>query len=46
VDLDEALEAFVAGDLHNGVAAVGILSAYAARSSGFAGLRPVESADD
>ncbi len=34
VGLDEALKAFLAGDLHNGVAAVGILSAYAARSSG------------
>jgi 8-oxo-dGTP pyrophosphatase MutT (NUDIX family) len=46
VDLDGALEAFIAGDLHNGVAAVGILSAYAARSSGFAGLRPADTADD
>jgi ADP-ribose pyrophosphatase len=46
VDLDEALGAFTAGDLHNGVAAVGILSAYAARSSGFAGLRPADAADD
>jgi ADP-ribose pyrophosphatase len=40
VTLDDALRAFIAGDLHNGVAAVGILSAYAARVSGFAGLRP------
>ena len=39
VALDGALAAFMAGDLHNGVAAVGILSAYAARVSGFAGLR-------
>lgn len=46
VDLDEALGAFIAGDLHNGVAAVGILSAYAARSSGFAGLRPAGAAVD
>lgn len=44
VGLDEALQAFLAGDLHNGVAAVGILSAYAARSSGFAGLRPAHAA--
>jgi len=44
VGLDEALEAFLAGDLLNGVAAVGILSAYAARSSGFAGLRPAGAA--
>jgi ADP-ribose pyrophosphatase len=39
VALDEALAAFMAGDLHNGSAAVGILSAYAAQASGFAGLR-------
>lgn len=39
VPLDEALAAFIAGDLHNGSAAVGILSAYAAQASGFAGLR-------
>jgi 8-oxo-dGTP pyrophosphatase MutT (NUDIX family) len=39
VALDEALAAFIAGDLHNGVAAVGILSAYAARAGGFADLR-------
>jgi ADP-ribose pyrophosphatase len=45
VGLDDALQAFLAGDLHNGVAAVGILSAYAARSSGFAGLRPADTAD-
>ena len=31
---------FLAGDLHNGVAGVGILSAYAARQDGFAALRP------
>jgi hypothetical protein len=29
------------GDLHNGVAGVGILSAYAARHDGFATLRQV-----
>jgi len=46
VGLDEALEAFLAGDLHNGVTAVGILSAYAARSSGFASLRRGDTADD
>jgi ADP-ribose pyrophosphatase len=43
--LDEALEAFIAGDLHNGSTAVGILSAYAARSSGFTGLRPADAGD-
>jgi 8-oxo-dGDP phosphatase len=43
--LDQALEAFIAGDLHNGSTAVGILSAYAARSSGFTGLRPADAGD-
>jgi 8-oxo-dGDP phosphatase len=42
VPLDRAVELFLAGDLHNGVAVVGILSAYAARRNGFAGLRPVD----
>jgi len=42
VPLDRAVELFLAGDLHNGVAAVGILSAYAARRDGFAGLRPAD----
>jgi len=42
VPLDRAVELFLAGDLHNGVAAVGILSAYAAGRDGFAGLRPVD----
>ena len=42
VPLDRAVELFLAGDLHNGVAAVGILSAYAARRDGFAGLRSVD----
>ena len=46
VSLDEALAAFIAGDLHNGSAAVGILSAYAARGSGFAGLRPADAGGD
>jgi 8-oxo-dGTP pyrophosphatase MutT (NUDIX family) len=39
VPLQQALAAVLAGDLHNGVAAVGILSAYAARADGFAALR-------
>jgi 8-oxo-dGTP pyrophosphatase MutT (NUDIX family) len=43
--LDEALDRFIAGDLHNGSTALGILSAYAARSSGFAGLRPADAGD-
>ena len=39
VPLDEVVRRFLAGDLHNGVTAVGILSAYAAHQGGFAALR-------
>jgi ADP-ribose pyrophosphatase len=39
VPLDRAVQLFLAGELHNGVAAVGILAAYAARQGGFAALR-------
>jgi 8-oxo-dGTP pyrophosphatase MutT (NUDIX family) len=39
VPLDHAVQLFLAGELHNGVAAVGILAAYAARAGGFAMLR-------
>ena len=39
VSLDRAVQLFLAGELHNGVAAVGILAAYAARHGGFAALR-------
>jgi 8-oxo-dGDP phosphatase len=39
VPLAEAVQGARAGDLHNGVAIVGILSAYAARESGFRALR-------
>jgi 8-oxo-dGDP phosphatase len=39
VPLEEALHSFLAGGMHNGVAGVGILSAYAARQDGFASLR-------
>jgi ADP-ribose pyrophosphatase len=42
VPLGRAVGLFLAGDLHNGVAAVGILAAYAARRDGFAGLRPTD----
>jgi len=41
--LDAAVARILAGDLHNGVAAVGILSAYAARTDGLAALRGVDS---
>jgi len=44
VPLDEAVEAILAGRLRNGVAGVGILSAYAARRNGFAGLRAADAA--
>ncbi len=39
VPLDEAVAGALSGDLHNGVAILGILSAYAARREGFAALR-------
>ena len=39
VPLERAVAGVLAGDLHNAVAAVGILSAYAAREDGFAALR-------
>jgi 8-oxo-dGDP phosphatase len=39
VPLDQAVQLFLRGELHNGVAAVGILAAYAARQGGFAMLR-------
>lgn len=37
--LPEAVTMVLAGDLHNGVAAMGILAVYAAASGGFEGLR-------
>jgi ADP-ribose pyrophosphatase len=46
VALDRAVDRFTQGDLHNGVSAVGILSAYAAQRSGFAGLRPADAPED
>ena len=46
VGLDRAVDRFTQGDLHNGVSAVGILAAYAARRSGFAGLRPADVPED
>jgi 8-oxo-dGDP phosphatase len=39
VPLDQAVSRILAGDLHNGVTALGILSAYAARQDGFTTLR-------
>ena len=42
VDLDELVGRVLAGQLHNGVSALGILSAYAARQGGFTALRDAE----
>jgi len=42
VDLDELVGRVLAGQLHNGVSALGILSAYAAREGGFTALRDAE----
>ncbi|HEY2687920.1 MAG TPA: NUDIX hydrolase [Streptosporangiaceae bacterium] len=42
VDLDELVARVLAGQLHNGVSALGILSAYAARQGGFTALRDAE----
>jgi len=44
--LDEAIAKVFAGDLHNGVAAVGILAAYAARSHGYDRLRPADAPEE
>ncbi len=44
--LDEAVGEVFAGDLHNGVAALGILAAYAARSQGYDRLRPADSPEE
>jgi ADP-ribose pyrophosphatase len=42
VPLGEAMERIFAGELHNGVTALGILSAYAARRDGFGALRDAD----
>jgi 8-oxo-dGDP phosphatase len=44
--LDEAVRLVLAGQLHNGVAAVGILAGYAARSDGFTALRPPDAPEE
>ena len=44
--LDEAVRKVFAGELHNGVAALALLAAYAARSEGFDGLRPADSPEE
>ena len=42
VPLDEAVRLVQAGELHNGVAVIGILAAHVALRSGFAGLRDAD----
>jgi 8-oxo-dGDP phosphatase len=42
VPLEQAVAGVLAGDLHNGVAALGILSASAARQDRFEMLRPTD----
>ena len=44
--LGEAVRKVFAGDLHNGVAALAILAAYAARSEGFDRLRPADAPEE
>jgi 8-oxo-dGDP phosphatase len=43
--LDRAVAGLLSGDLHNGVTAVGVLAARAARASSFAGLRDAAAAE-
>jgi ADP-ribose pyrophosphatase len=44
--LDEAVRLVLAGQLHNGVTALGILAGYAARSDGFTVLRPPDAPEE
>jgi 8-oxo-dGTP pyrophosphatase MutT (NUDIX family) len=44
--LDEAVRQVFAGELHNGVAALGILAGYAARSEGYERLRPADAPEE
>jgi ADP-ribose pyrophosphatase len=46
VPLERAMAAFLGGELHNGVAAVGIFAAYAAFQGGFAELREAGARED
>jgi 8-oxo-dGDP phosphatase len=46
VPLDHAVSLVLAGDLHNGVAVVGLLAAHTARRNGFAGLRDADAPED
>jgi 8-oxo-dGTP pyrophosphatase MutT (NUDIX family) len=44
--LPDAVRMVLAGDLHNGVAAMGILAVYVAHSGGFSGLRPADAPEE
>ena len=44
--LDEAVRKVFTGELHNGVAALGIMAGYAARSEGFDRLRPANAPEE
>ncbi len=44
--LDEAVRKVLAGELHNGVAALAVLAGYAARSEGFERLRPADAPEE
>ena len=44
--LDEAVEKVLAGELHNGVAALAVLAGYAARSEGYERLRPADAPEE
>jgi 8-oxo-dGDP phosphatase len=46
VPLADAVDLILRGALHNGVAAIGILAAYAAQRSGFAALREAGAGED
>ena len=46
VPLDHAVSRVLAGDLHNGVAVVGLLAAHTARQNGFAALRDAEAPEN
>ncbi len=44
--LDDAVRKVLAGELHNGATALGILASYAARSEGFDRLRPADAPEE
>lgn len=44
--LEEAVRKVLAGDLHNGVAALAVLAGYAARSDGYDRLRPADAPEE